>query len=133
MASKNGRKQRSTPHSCVRHDPGKSPVYTSCFRVDYTPAVHFFFFFYSPSLSEEGWQAVKWGPHLRFTKNMGANCVLGDFLCYTERKRCLSQHQQTLQPKKKRRKEVTFFSFPPSITMFHMYVLVVLAISCPSQ
>lgn len=28
--------------SRVRHGPGKSPVYTSCFRVDYTPAVHFF-------------------------------------------------------------------------------------------
>lgn len=46
-ASKPGRKQRSTPPSRERHGPEKSPVYSSCFREDYTPAVRFFFFFFT--------------------------------------------------------------------------------------
>lgn len=91
------------PHSRVRRSPGNSPVNTKA----------------SPSSSEKGWQAGKCDPHLKLMKNMDAGCVLVVSSDIQSR----TKHQQTLQPKKSKKRSY----FPLLFTVF----LIVLALPSP--
>lgn len=94
------------------------------------------FFFFLLTLIVRGRLAGrKVGPSPKIHKEHGCQLCFGWFpLLYGAKKMSVSAPTDTPAKKKKEeRSYFFFFFFPPSITMFHMYVLVVLAISCPSQ